>query len=533
MRRQRGLRGVVTAVAVLTLACTQGSSEAPDSSAKGAAEVAPSVDFGATWILSVARDPAPIQALLSSNPQQGWQLLYQRQYEAAAESFAAGTAPSDAIGQARAQLAIAELFSSAHQLALDVLDRMEVRLKENADRIAAAPSAGYFAASRALQAGDAAGALSAVDGFLAQHPAHPLKDVAVALRGGALYAKGDKAQAEAAWKKVATPDGKAVAAAWMARFGHEGVTLPASSDDLSMLGKRALLAARVESGDLDGAMALSQTLDGKAPDFSETVGEGESQAERKEYDPMVLESTARLHARLALKAVGAQSGPASWIAARARAVVGEPLGVEPSAVAAAPVTAAELPALAFGDLATPADLARDLARLKGETLEKGLESEFLKALGPVTAAPDQGRQVREAQDLGRSWEEALQAQLKALPEGDGPSMAQGLQLPRGLVASLLQARARQLIQAGKALEGLALLEYTFEKEKSSSITWINEPQLFLDTTAAYCQLDRYREALNYLYRLLDSYPQLWSFYEVLGNLSVLDTLDRLGIDGGP
>lgn len=513
---------------VLAGCAPEPAAERPSAPQQGGATVT-QVDFAGTWVGFIAQQPSAFQALLGQVPDEAWQKLYQRRYAEASAAFAAGSGPAASIGRARAELELARLFKASAALTLDILARTSAAMTENADRIPRSPALDFFGALVLLERDDGAAAKVAVDAFLAANAAHTLAPFAHALRGALLAAEGDAAAAEAAFAKATSPDATAFAAGLKARAG-QNPAIPPNRETLGPWGQRSLLRVLVEAGQLDEAEALAASHDFKAADFAETVDVKGEQVQRKFYDPQVFEALAALHARRAIAAAEGQGPVGAWLTASAHEVMGKPVSLDPSTLVSGTMGAELLPALIFGGLASPADLAADASRLAGQAPSGGLRVGFLSALGPVATGPDQGKQVREAQDLGKAWEDQLIAWVGTLPEGDGPAVVRQLQLSRGLVAELVRARADQLLGGGRALEGLALLEYTFEKDQSSKVTFINDPLLFLETTGAYCGLARYREGLNYLYRLLDGHPQLWPVYEVLGNLSVLDTLDQPGVN---
>ena len=136
MRRLLSACSLIGVFALASPACTPSPGAPPKGDAEQAsAPKAAQGTFDTTWLMAIARDPAPVNALLASNPEQGWQLLYQQKYAEAVSAFSADAAPADAVGRARAELAMADLYDRAHRLTLEVLSKMEERLAENADRI--------------------------------------------------------------------------------------------------------------------------------------------------------------------------------------------------------------------------------------------------------------------------------------------------------------------------------------------------------------------------------------------------------------
>lgn len=525
--------------------CTPDGGDSPPS-AKGVAE--PSSPMASavqgSWQLWVAKDVPAFQAFLGAVPGNAWQAYYQHQYLDAAESFEgpSGTPPSPAaaIGAARSHIALGALYEGGVEVAVSTSAAMAELLAENQARVAIVPADRYIQGVHLLLGDDPEGAaksLALMEGVIKDPKADAsLTALAQAYAAGALAKTGDAPGAKGRMKALSTPDSKAVGHALQSLFSSEDAGPVPGAQGLTIYGKRARLLGLVEGGELDEARSLAQGLVDRTPDLKITVKSAEGSAERTYYDPLGLLALSRLHARLALKALdGIEGGIAAFQGAQASNLLGEAWdSTKLSADAFPPEKDMKgwLPGLIFSEFPTPADLkAAASALAKAKTSKGGLFAAFSGELGAVSKEADQGQAVKATQDLARQVDGLYISSLKdsGAPE-EGVSTVKSLNLPRAQVASLVQARAKALNLAGRPLSGLALLEYTFEKEQSSRITHINAPHLFLDTTKAYGQLGRHREALNYLYRLLEPFPELWPVYEAMSNLSVLGTLDQPGIN---
>ena len=531
MRSRARSQGLSLAVVwVLAGACT--SSESTDAAGvpekNQAAATALKVTWSETWPSYVGVDPSSFNTLLSSSPGEGWQKLYQHKYTDAAAAFHDGQDLASSLGEGRAELARAELFAAAWQLSLTLLERGEALYTENSDRIKVTPAGDYFKAVRALQKGDAQTALAAIRAFRASPGAQgSLGPMAAALEVIALGTSGDTAGADKLMAGLDQAEAKLAVAALKARTGQPGAEPPAA-DALSPYLQRLRVYALVGAGDLAGARTAAASIDGKSPDFSEPSPEG--QGERKYYDPLYLEGLARLHAATAANRLTGSDALSTYWRTRAEGILGKNTPFNPTSLTPGPMAPETLPGLIFSPLSSLADVRSDMERRTGAAATSGLMAQYQEVLGPISSEPDQGRQTRQSQDLAKVAQDTLLSSIKASGKEDGLATVEGLQLARSLSYELVRTRARQYIDAGRVLEGMTLLEYSFDKENGSQITYINSPMLFLETARAYCLLGRYREAMNYLYRLLEDYPELWSTYEILGNLSVIGTLDQPGVN---
>lgn len=523
---------------LLLVGCSKqdpGAGNAPDtnsavtSQATGEAQAL----YQKSWGTFIAGQPEAMKKLLEETPGKGWEKLYQRDYAGAEEAFADSSAVSGRVGLGRTHLLEAEFYQSAYALALEV-EQLNLKLwQENASRLQKTDFFEYVSGMTALRRGAPAEALPHLQAFL-KSPAGKGSSagaVALVLEGQALQATGDTAGAEKVWKDPAIARDPAAAAMLI------GVREEASSDVKppktfpspdSDYGKRNLLYAQVEGGALEAATRTAADLDVKAPDHQEEVTLADGAVTRRYYDPLVLRSLARLHARQTLAALKELPGAAGLYRARAERVLGTPL----EAVSGLPaqVDAQTLPAFIFSEYVTPADMAGGVAWLGGTPPGDGWVGKYLAALGPVPQTSGDGRDTRQAVEVAQAYQEAARKLVAAAKSDEGKNTVLQLRVPDGDVDLAIRERAERYRQKSRLLEALFLLEHTYDKE-NGKVSYLNDPRLFLDIARVYCSLGRYREAMNYVYRLVESRPELWLVQETLGNLSVLDTVDKVGGGG--
>jgi tetratricopeptide (TPR) repeat protein len=133
-------------------------------------------------------------------------------------------------------------------------------------------------------------------------------------------------------------------------------------------------------------------------------------------------------------------------------------------------------------------------------------------------------------EVADAFQDAARKVVSAAPDEEGRNTVLGLKIPNGDINFAVRERASVYWSRGRLLETLFLMEHAFDKE-SGKISYLNDPALVLDIARVYCGLKRYREAMNYFYRLVEARPELWLIQESLGNLSVLGTVDQVGRTG--
>lgn len=526
--------GLCLSTLLLSVACS-GESKDKSGSASEAQTQAVSVTgaeaaLDKSWGLFVARNSPALTNLLNENPDQGWVKFYNRDYGAAQKAFESSAAAPSRFGLARSYLAQARFFEGAYTLATEVELAYQKMLDENASRLKKTELDVFSSAVRALRAGDAAAALTLIRAFRATEVGQKgeVGAVAVVIEGALVKASGDVAGADKLW---ATPNiaQEPAAAALLAAYQGEATPdeklvagLPAPRSEYS---KRLLLLAQVRNGALDSALETLKSIDVKAPDTEETVALEDGSASRKFTDPVVLQAMSWYNARRALKVLEglAGSGVLKW---QAEQLLGLKTPLNPADLPAA-VTADTLPVFLFSHHPTPADLGAAM----GADGSGGLIASFLTALGPIPEASAEGKDTRQVVLTAQALIDAGRKAATASPDQEGRDTVAGLKVLENDVSLAIRARAEQYREKGKLQEALFLLEHTLDKE-NSKVGFQNDPLLYLSITRVYCALGRYREALNYSYRLVEARPELWLIQENLGNLSVLDNVDRAGRTGG-
>jgi tetratricopeptide (TPR) repeat protein len=259
-------------------------------------------------------------------------------------------------------------------------------------------------------------------------------------------------------------------------------------------------------------------LEPRQPDVTEELsGSGETTT-RQFFDPGLLKAYSRFNARAGLAALEAGEGLGAVYRARLQTLAGET-----AAAAAAPtqLDEAALPGLLFGNFPTLADVAPE---------GQGLIAQFLKDAGPLPTGESDGSDTRKVVQLAQSYRDAANKVVKELATGEGATAVAGLKLVERDISLAVMARARLYREQGRLAEALFLFEHVLDKD-NVQVNYLNDPILFLELTRTYVMIGRHREALNYLAKLTQARPELWSIQEAIGNLSVLGTVDQAGRTG--
>lgn len=538
-RRILGHVGVVAhllAWLLVVLPLMSCSSPSPEGRAGAGADAPPAVSEAVTgaaaglssrtWSLWLAGHPEALSKLFEESSDQGWARLYEHDWPAARGFFAEKETPAAKLGLARAHLAEAEFFQAAYELALEVDQQYQKMALENANRLKRSDLDGFADGVRALRTGKGAEAEASFKAFRASASSKNgrLAGVAAAFEGASLMIQGRKADAEVLWKTI--PPGDAAARAALACVRLEGGGGAEAVKGLELpdtpIGRRLLFYAQAKAGELQAASDTLRELDHKVADYEESVTLEEGESVRRFTDPIVLKGLVLLHAGRARKGLEGVPGGSGPLALSEKLLGGPVTGQAP-----AQVDEQTLPAFIFSRFPTPEDYA---ARLGGGSA--GYLAGFDQALGPVPAGAGDGRDTRMAVVAGEAFLDAARKGVEGLKKEEGSRIVADLKLLENDVRLAIRARAEAYRAQGKTLEALFLLEHTYDKDNSTKITFTNDPILFIRIVRAYVALGRYREALNYLYRLSAVRSELWFVQESLGNLSVLDTVDRAGRSGG-
>ena len=462
--------------------------------------------YQSSWAQFVARQPESLQQLIKANPDKGWVKLYERDYDAAEAAFRGASTPVEKIGLGRAHLGEAELFQAAYTLAVDIEQRYLALWEENAGRLQKSDHHDFIAGLMALRAGQHPQALSRLQQFR-KSPAATSSSVgaiAAVLEGVALQETGNATGAERGWKDPSIARDPNAAAMLMAirtaPAGGSGARFPTPT---TAYGQRNLMWAQLRAGAIDAAMETAANLDPRAADYEEDVLLPDGPVRRRFYDPQLLRTLAQLNAQLALSALS--DAPASVGLYRARAEMILERAPAPVTGLSSQVDVETLPAFLFSDHPTPGDMARAAARLSGPSTPGtgGLIGAFLADLGPIPAAPAEGRDTREAVVLAQSYEDAARKVINGSGNEEGKGAVLGLKLVDGDVSLALRERAAAYVDQGRLIEALFLLEHTLDKD-NNRLGYLNDPMLLIGITQVYCALGRYREALTYFCLLYTS-----------------------------
>ena len=418
-----------------------------------------------SWVDVVVDHPEHFATLTSSQARSGWIALHSNDFRRAADGFSSED-PQATLGRGRALWELAQLF---HGFA-------------DAGDLAWERSFATWSEKSAIPTGSA---LSYVAGMAALEQG----DVEVAAAWFQLCAAArDPAVAQAAELITDTAVGAAV-----------------QGDDLPPLVQRynEHVQAR-QSGDIVQLLAsahepLVQEVEERADGTS---------LERAFYDPQLLRTVA----------LGYQI--------QAAAVLGTDDPLE--ALGQAP--ADSLAALLFGPVASGDQLESETSRAIDAPRTLGASGPALAALGldhelPTTDDADWARsQVRQL-DAGL---DAWAAQARESANADGVALLDDLQLVRIYRSRVLLALGRKALLAEHPWQALAFAQLALDLEDSRGVNHVNHPGLQAIIIEAQLRTGHTREALDAVQPLLDTYPTLTGLDEVLGDLAILQGLDRYG-----
>jgi len=483
------------------------------------------------WGFFVARQPEVLQRLLKESP--GWVKLYNRDYQGAQEAFEKSQTSASKIGLGRSHVLQSEFYHLAYVLAADIDLRYLKLWEENSGRLVKTAQDDYSAGMALLNSGDASGALIRFEAVrAAKDAAGELQVAASVMEGVASTSRGDGVAASKSWaraKKDITP------------FGHtflsgmrQGAVALEGGPNAEVVPQgyalKAHLWSLVQADELDRAKELLKSFDPKMADLEVLIGSNDGKntendtdgVARRYFDPIILKALARLHAKMALKVLTNQPLTERY-QNRARAVLNLSAEQEDSGLIL--VTEDTLPLYLFSAYPSPADMRADVGP---DVLEGAVIAQFIDALGPVPAESGAGEDTRRAVVMVQVLEDAGRRLVDTSENQEGRNTVLGLRVIDKDANLALRKRASQYFEAGRFLEAVFLIERALDKD-NTSVTFLNDPHLYLEITHAYCVLGRYREAMNYFYRLLQVRPELWLIQENLGNLSVLGTVDNPGV----
>lgn len=157
------------------------------------------------------------------------------------------------------------------------------------------------------------------------------------------------------------------------------------------------------------------------------------------------------------------------------------------------------------------------------------------ALGLAALSIDAPASPTDDPEIARAFVHQLDASLDpwlrtrlALATPEGADVLAGLDLVRRLRADWLVALARQQLEAGHPHQAMELLRLALDPESGRALSPVNGPSLYALTAEANLRTGHVREALDALEVLTGAWPEVIGVDEVLGDLSILKSLDRMG-----
>lgn len=237
--------------------------------------------------------------------------------------------------------------------------------------------------------------------------------------------------------------------------------------------------------------------------------------------------------------------PAAWPARReahVRARAGQ--ADFPGAGLAEPVAVEPIPGgeRRWYDPLVPGTLARVRARGAAEPAPMDVFSPWLA--GGANSEEDLGRLGLDATpwtdaddpapclDMARAMDAQLAAwkpALSARADEQGRALLGQLQLVEGARAQALLRVAAAAIAHARPECALAIASHALDHAHAREIGPLNPPLAFAVIAAAQARAGREREALDALEVLVPAYPEVVGLDETLGDLAVLDGMDRAGV----
>jgi hypothetical protein len=189
---------------------------------------------------------------------------------------------------------------------------------------------------------------------------------------------------------------------------------------------------------------------------------------------------------------------------------------------------AGLEATLFAPWLTKQDLASELASAR-EPGVIGATMPSLAALG-VSASPSQADDIDAARDEARALTAAVDAWRDALrgsASDDGKALLLDLELVERFRQEWLVARARLALLEGRPRQALAYVQLARDVA-DPGVGPANSPSVLALLAEAELKNGHTREALDALTLLQEAHPEVLGLREVVGDLAVLEGLDRRG-----
>ncbi|MFH1468629.1 MAG: hypothetical protein ABIO70_29840 [Pseudomonadota bacterium] len=420
-----------------------------------------------SWVATVVEHPEAFAALTGGPDRPGWIALHSNDLERAAAAFAVD-GPSAQVGRARALLEISLLYDD---------------LARSGDQV----WLNTFATWSEKSSIPVGSALTYVAGLAARE-------------------QGD-AEVSTAWLKLSEASRDEEVARAAAVLAQTPLGAPAVGADLPALLVRynAHLAAR-ESGDV-GALLTEATQPLVQEDELRPDG---TTLHRAFYDPEILKTLAIAYRLQAGAALGG----------------GDPM----TALASLPAGADPLAGVIFSPVLRADELPSELSRAAEAPGTLGASSAALAALGlePQLPPTDDGDWARDQVHRLDDGLDAWKAQAREAAGPDGQALLDDLRLVEVLRSRLLLAFARAAMAAQHPWQAKTFAQLALDADESRAITPVNHPALQAILIEAQLRTGHTREALDCIQPLLSAHPALTGLDEVLGDLAILQGLDRYG-----
>ena len=349
------------------------------------------------------------------------------------------------------------------------------------------PTAYTFLAAAPAQAGDRIGAARAAFAEAALHD-----DLARLVR------EASRLRSEAWAARGGGPEG---AGAALAAWGEACDTLPEPPEGApEALSQRRALHTRARRGDADAIASLQAVLD--AP----VVRERAEGFVREHVDPCLDHTLSEVWTRRGLDALGRPEAHLQDLidALRAEPLAGSLFAPWPSPDALEACEADRpLDGAAYATLYAP-------------------PAEVVEGLGAPTVDA-----VREASHALLVWTDQARADAAQAAVGDGAELLAGLAPLHAYRQGVLVAAARQALLHDRPRSALVLLDAARDVS-ARAVGAANPPALFALLAEARLRSGRTREALDALEPLTARVPTVHSAKELVGDLAVLQSMDRIG-----
>lgn len=439
----------------------------------GGSDRAPSagapVPLDASWMAEVVGDPTRFTSLVDGSGREGWAAFHACRFAEAVGHFS-GDDPTRRHARGRALWELALTYDDLARLG-DTSWKLTFETWSTRSVIPEGSGLSYAAGLALLDAGDAAGSRPWLE------RATRATDPQVADAARALITAGT-------------------------------VVPPApTGEPVPLVARLALHQDARTRGRIEPILAVAAD-----PLIRETTTDPTTHApvERHFYDPQVLRSLAAGYHVLAAEALGAPDP----VLALTRPAPGIP----------------STAALLFGPVLTLEDLAAESIRAHDRPGTLGAGAATLSALGLATT-PSPTDDVEWARQQVRTLDARLDPWIAERHVGagnDGRALLDDLRLAAVFRSRVLLALAREAMANGHPRQAQVFAYLALDLEQAHDLTPINHPGLQAIIAEAHLLTGHTREALDALQVLADQDRALQGLDEVVGDLAILQGLDRLG-----